>query len=56
MSRISSDTIPIAQSVQQDYSNAALECSTRVLRLNPEFQSGWSARRRILIGGVLQNV
>lgn len=35
------------------YTQDALEGTTRLLSLNPEFQTGWGVRRRILLNGLL---
>ncbi|GAA6011181.1 hypothetical protein JCM11491_006748 [Sporobolomyces phaffii] len=37
----------------QDYSDASLQLTTRVLGLNPEYHTGWSMRRTILLQGPL---
>ncbi|SGY61639.1 BQ5605_C007g04581 [Microbotryum silenes-dioicae] len=37
----------------EDYSQATLDLSTKVLQLNPEYQTGWSIRRRVLLRGPL---
>ncbi|GAA5921947.1 hypothetical protein JCM3775_003430 [Rhodotorula graminis] len=37
------------------YTHEALADTTRLLSLNPEFQTGWGVRRRILLKGLLVN-
>ncbi|GAA5859386.1 hypothetical protein JCM1840_004591 [Sporobolomyces johnsonii] len=37
----------------KEYTPASLQLTTRVLGLNPEFQTGWGMRRRILLDGLL---
>ncbi|KAK4056981.1 Rab geranylgeranyltransferase [Microbotryomycetes sp. JL221] len=37
----------------QDYTSDTLALTSRVLLLNPEYQTGWSIRRRVLINGIL---
>lgn len=41
-----------AQRDNKEYTNEALELSAQVLALNPEFQTGWGIRRRILLDGI----
>ncbi|SCZ89240.1 BZ3500_MvSof-1268-A1-R1_Chr1-1g01051 [Microbotryum saponariae] len=43
----------VAKSKTEDYSQATLDLSTKVLQLNPEYQTGWSIRRRVLLRGPL---
>ncbi|PRQ74295.1 hypothetical protein AAT19DRAFT_14648 [Rhodotorula toruloides] len=48
------------QTVQQkaaskEYTQEALDLTTRLLSLNPEFQTGWGIRRRILLSGLLKD-
>lgn len=42
----------LSRSAAQDYSPEALESTSTVLALNPEFCTGWSYRRRILLHGI----
>ncbi|GAA6038431.1 hypothetical protein JCM8097_007647 [Rhodosporidiobolus ruineniae] len=39
----------------KEYSQEALDLTTRILQLNPEFHTGWGIRRRILLEGLLKN-
>ncbi|KAL8293778.1 hypothetical protein RQP46_000479 [Phenoliferia psychrophenolica] len=48
------DKLYLARS-SEDYSTDALELSTQVLSLNPEFQTGWGIRRTILLHGILKD-
>ncbi|GAA5925058.1 hypothetical protein JCM1841_004061 [Sporobolomyces salmonicolor] len=41
------------QMAAKNYTPASLQLTTRVLGLNPEFQTGWGMRRRILLDGLL---
>ncbi|GAA5827627.1 hypothetical protein JCM3770_006876 [Rhodotorula araucariae] len=38
-----------------EYTHEALDGTTRLLSLNPEFQTGWGIRRRILLNGLLRD-
>ncbi|KAK4052442.1 hypothetical protein OIV83_002244 [Microbotryomycetes sp. JL201] len=40
----------------KDYSRETLALSARVLLINPEYQTGWSIRRRILLDAVLPSI
>lgn len=40
----------------KDYSRAALDLTTRVLELNPEFPTAWNYRRRIIRDGLLNDL
>ncbi|KAM0790630.1 hypothetical protein ACM66B_004492 [Microbotryomycetes sp. NB124-2] len=44
------------RSRDKDYSKETLELSARVLLINPEYQTGWSIRRRILLDSVLPSI
>ncbi|GAA5942787.1 hypothetical protein JCM10213_002948 [Rhodosporidiobolus nylandii] len=39
----------------QEYTQDALDLTTKILSLNPEFQTGWGIRRRILLNGLLKD-
>ncbi|GAA6003834.1 hypothetical protein JCM10207_006429 [Rhodosporidiobolus poonsookiae] len=39
----------------KDYTQEALDLTTKILSLNPEFQTGWGIRRRILLDGLLKD-
>ncbi|SCV71501.1 BQ2448_3089 [Microbotryum intermedium] len=43
----------VAKSKAEDYSQTTVHLSTKVLQLNPEYQTGWSIRRRVLLRGPL---
>ncbi|GAA6000724.1 Rab geranylgeranyltransferase BET4 [Rhodotorula paludigena] len=43
------------RAASHDCSDEALEATTRLLSLNPEFQTGWGIRRQILLDGPLKD-
>lgn len=45
-----------AKRTAQDYSMESLDGTTRVLQINPEFQTAWSIRRQILLNGILPSL
>lgn len=49
------DQVYDVQDRNEVYTHDALADTTRLLSLNPEFQTGWGVRRRILLKGLLVN-
>ncbi|GAA5889200.1 hypothetical protein JCM6882_000673 [Rhodosporidiobolus microsporus] len=44
-----------AKAAAKDYTQETLDLTTRILSLNPEFQTGWGIRRRVLLNGLLKD-
>ncbi|GAA5823785.1 hypothetical protein JCM11251_003293 [Rhodosporidiobolus azoricus] len=45
-----------AKAAAKEYTQETLDLTTRILSLNPEFQTGWGIRRRVLLNGLLKDV
>ena len=45
-----------AQTDAKDYTQETLELTARILGLNPEYQTGWGIRRRVLVEGLFPSL